>query len=185
MAVAKWRTLSDAEKEEWRVKPRKSAGGGGGGFQKVKYMQTRGFGGGEGDAEMLSISSVRMLGRMFGHFFFRNCERVAVAEGSSDENLDRERNQWILMKETRKDLTGKMTLKMRSAPTGGKSPGRANGCADKFSTASDAPRLTCRMHAVCAAGAGKKTQIRWEAVHCLLMMYLGLKKAPFSHSGTS
>jgi hypothetical protein len=69
MAVAKWRTLSDAEKEEWRVKPRKSAGGGGGGFQKVKYMQTRGFGGGEGDAEMLSISSVRILGRMFGHFF--------------------------------------------------------------------------------------------------------------------
>ena len=122
MAVAKWRTLSDAEKEEWRVKPRKSVGGGGGGFQKVKYMQTRGFGGGEGDAEMLSISSVRMFGSIVRKFFFKRfCGRVAVPKGSSDENVDRERNQWILMKETRKDLTGKMTLKMRSAPTGVKS----------------------------------------------------------------
>ena len=62
MAVAKWRTLSDAEKEQWRVKPRKGAGSGGGGFQKAKHMQTRGFG--EGDADMLSISSVRMLGKV-------------------------------------------------------------------------------------------------------------------------
>jgi hypothetical protein len=61
MAVAKWRTLSDAEKEQWRVKPRKGSGAGGGGFQKAKYMQTRGLG--EGDADMLSISAVRMPGK--------------------------------------------------------------------------------------------------------------------------
>lgn len=67
-AVAKWRTLSDTEKEQWRVKPRKNPGGGG--LQKVNYMQTKGFGdGGEDEEDMVSISSVRVLGRIVGKFF--------------------------------------------------------------------------------------------------------------------
>jgi hypothetical protein len=63
MAVAKWRTLSDTEKEEWRVKPRRSGGGGG---QKQKFIHSRPVHSrgltGVGDEDMLSISSVRVFG---------------------------------------------------------------------------------------------------------------------------
>lgn len=62
MAVAKWRTLSDAEKEEWRVKPRRTSGGvrGGSGQQRLRRMSSRFvLSNGGLDEDMLSISSVR------------------------------------------------------------------------------------------------------------------------------
>jgi hypothetical protein len=60
MAVAKWRTLSDAEKEEWRVKPRRSGGGrGGSGQQRLRRMSSRFVASSGGlDEDMLSLSSV-------------------------------------------------------------------------------------------------------------------------------
>jgi hypothetical protein len=66
VAVAQWRKLSDTEKEEWRVKPRKLSGGP---PRSVRSMpkrppQVRNEGVyGEEDVDMFSISSVRMLVR--------------------------------------------------------------------------------------------------------------------------
>jgi hypothetical protein len=60
LAVAKWRKLSDAQKEEWRMKPRRSGGGGRSSSGREKRMSSRyALSNGMLDEDLLSISSVR------------------------------------------------------------------------------------------------------------------------------